>query len=101
MDAMSPFELDVVLHQPVRTRIAAFLASREGATFTELKKELAITDGNLESHIKKLLTANYIKKEKTTTATKRSQTIYTLTAHGQEAFENYLETLKRILSVQI
>ena len=100
MDATSPFELDATLHQPIRTRIAAFLIARDAATFTELKKELDITDGNLESHIKKLLASGYIKKEKKTGTTKRTQTVYTLTPEGKESFENYLETLKRILTLR-
>ncbi|MDH5778581.1 MAG: transcriptional regulator [Gammaproteobacteria bacterium] len=100
MDAMSPFELDATLHQPIRTRIAAFLIARGEATFTELKKELAITDGNLESHIKKLRASGYLSKEKKMGASKRAQTVYSLTRDGQESFENYLETLKRILAVK-
>ncbi len=101
MDAMSPFELDVTLHQPVRTRIVAFLVTRGEATYTELKKQLTITDGNLESHMKKLLASGYLQKEKRTGTSKRVQTVYRLTPLGHEAFENYLETLKRILSVKI
>ncbi len=39
--------LDPLLHQPVRTQIAAYLAGRGEATFAELKRALAATDGNL------------------------------------------------------
>ena len=59
MDERSPPELDPILHQPVRTRIAAYLATRGETTFTELKQALAITDGNLEAHLKKLVAASY------------------------------------------
>ncbi|MDH5444111.1 MAG: transcriptional regulator [Gammaproteobacteria bacterium] len=99
MDSLAPLELDATLHQPVRTRIVAFLVTRGEATFTELKNELEITDGNLESHIKKLLAEKYMKKQKKTGPTKRSQTIYTLTKKGTDAFENYLETLKQVLTI--
>ncbi|MBI3563026.1 MAG: transcriptional regulator [Gammaproteobacteria bacterium] len=101
MDALSPIELDAVLHQPIRTRLAAFLMTRGEATFTELKKELSVTDGNLDAHIKKLLAANYLRAQKTEDKTQRTQTIYKLTAKGKGAFENYLETLKRVLSIRL
>lgn len=101
MDTLSPFELDNALHQPVRTRIAAFLYSRGEATFTELKKELALTDGNLDAHIKKLAAASYLRAQKTGDKNQRTQTIYKLTSKGKAAFENYLETLKRVLSIRL
>jgi len=53
-------EPDVPVHQPVRTRIAAYLAARGEATFNELKKAIEITDGNLEAHMKKLIGAGFI-----------------------------------------
>jgi len=101
MDAMSPFELDTVLHQPLRTRIAAFLATRDEATFTELKISLEVTDGNLESHIKKMVAIGYVRTKKLSVKKGRATTIYSLTKKGHEAFENYLEALKRILSVRL
>ena len=99
MDAHSPLELDTQLHQPIRTRIAAFLVTRGEATFTELKKELEITDGNLDAHIRKLVGAGYVETEKRS-GKGRPQTIYSLTKKGKTAFENYLETLKRLLNVR-
>lgn len=53
-------DIDILLHQPVRTRVAAFLSTRGEATFTEWKNVLEITDGNLDAHFKKLLTAGYL-----------------------------------------
>ena len=44
----SDFELDAVLHQPLRTQVVAYLAGRGTATFTELKKAVNASDGNLE-----------------------------------------------------
>jgi len=99
MDALSPFELDAILHQPLRTRIAAFLVARSEATFTELKTALGVTDGNLESHLKKLLSSGYMRAEKTPVEQGRPITMYSLTKKGRESFENYLETLKRVLSM--
>ena len=101
MDTLSPAELDTALHQPVRTRLAAFLYARGEATFTELKKELGVTDGNLDAHIKKLLAANYLRAQKSADKNQRTQTMYKLTGKGKAAFENYLETLKRVLSIRL
>lgn len=101
MDTLSPIELDANLHQPVRTRIAAFLMARGEASFTELKKELNVTDGNLDAHIKKLIAANYLRAQKIDEKKQRTQTVYKLTSKGKNAFENYLETLKRILTIRL
>ncbi len=98
MDAMTLPELDTVLHQPVRTRIAAFLVTREEATFSELKHELEITDGNLDAHLKKMIAENYVKTRKQT-GKGRPQTTYSLSAKGTTAFENYIETLKHLLKI--
>jgi len=97
MDMLSEPILDTVLHQPVRTRLAAFLYTRGEATFTELKKQLEVTDGNLDAHMKKFAAAGYISQKKATTGN-RSTTSYCLTSKGQHAFEDYIETMKRILS---
>lgn len=57
-------ELDPIMHQPVRTKIVAYLATRGTATFTEFKQVLSVTDGNLEGHIKKLTEAKYISTDR-------------------------------------
>ena len=101
MDTLSPFDLDTILHQPVRTRLVAFLYARGEATFTELKKELGVTDGNLDAHVKKLVAASYIRVQKSNDKSQRVQTIYKLSSKGKAAFENYLETLKRVLSIRL
>jgi predicted ArsR family transcriptional regulator len=88
-------ELDHVLHQPVRTRLVAYLAGRGEATFSELKKALEITDGNLEAHMKKLTAAHYVATEKET-GEGRPQTVYRLTDLGRERLERYVATLQSL-----
>lgn len=100
MDAMSSPELNTILHQPVRTRIVAYLATRGETTFNELKKALEITDGNLDSHMKKLVSVDYIKTKKLEASKGKQQTLYCLTETGRHEFEIYIETLKRLLSPQ-
>jgi len=91
-------ELDVVLHQPLRTRLVAYLSTREEATFTELKKLLTVTDGNLEAHIKKLRAAEYVITHKVK-GKGRPQTFYRLTEAGKEAFKQYVNQLQNLLNI--
>lgn len=93
-----PAELDRLLHQPVRTRIAAFLAGRDEASFTEIKKALDLTDGNLEAHMKKLVAADYVQPRKLDESA-RSQTIFTLTENGRDAFRGYVKALEQLISL--
>jgi predicted ArsR family transcriptional regulator len=90
-------DLDPVLHQPVRTRLVAYLAGRGEATFSELKKALEITDGNLEAHMKKLTAAEYVETEKET-GEGRPQTVYRLTAMGRDRLERYVATLQSLFT---
>jgi len=90
--------LDVVLHQPIRTRIVAYLSSRGEATFTELKQLLDVTDGNLEAHIKKLRAAEYVVTHKVK-GKGRPQTFYCLTASGKKAFKQYVSQLQSLLDI--
>lgn len=92
--------LDPVLHQPIRTRIVAFLVARGEATFTELKQALDITDGNLEAHMKKLKASGYIATDKQS-GKGRPQTLYCVTQTGHTAFKDYIESLQKLLNVEI
>src|SRR5262245_66575028 len=87
--------LDAVLHQPVRTQIVAYLIGREEATFSEFKRVLRVSDGNLESHMKKLIAADYITTRKDASSA-RQQTVYSLTPRGQTALRQYMDKLQQI-----
>lgn len=89
--------LDPLLHQPVRTQIAAYLAGRGEASFAELKRALAATDGNLDAHLTKLIDAGYLESRKETPASGRPQTVFSLTDIGRSAFATYVTTLSALL----
>jgi predicted ArsR family transcriptional regulator len=89
--------LDPLLHQPVRTQIAAYLAGRGEATFAELKRALAATDGNLDAHLGKLVEAGYLDSRKETSTAGRPQTVYSLTDNGRSAFATYVAALTALL----
>ncbi len=90
-------ELDSLLHQPVRTKIVAFLIARGEATFRELKNTLHITDGNLDAHMRKLVAAEYITTHKQS-GQGRPQTTYILSAKGESAFRVYLDNLQTLFN---
>lgn len=103
MDATTPAPefadaLDPLLHQPLRTQIAAYLMGRGEATFSELKRVLQCTDGNLDAHLKKLLAADYLLQERRGGGP-RVQTTYALTATGRAAFASYLSHLQKLFSL--
>lgn len=90
-------ELDALLHQPLRTQLVAFLAGAQEVTFTELRQSLGVSDGNLESHLKKLIAADYVGVRKDS-GHGRPQTSYFLTASGNAALQNYVLILQRLLT---
>jgi predicted ArsR family transcriptional regulator len=92
--------LDAVLHQPVRTRIVAYLVGRGEATFTELKRVLQASDGNLESHLKKLIAAEYV-ATRTDDSGSRPQTLYALTEAGRAALHTYAGNLQVLLGLGV
>src|SRR5512140_3184369 len=88
--------LDPLLHQPLRTQLAAFLAGAGEATFAELKRQLEVSDGNLDSHLKKLIAADYVGVRKDDSSV-RIQTCYALTKRGRTALQNYIMALQKLL----
>jgi DNA-binding MarR family transcriptional regulator len=89
-------QLDPLLHQPVRTRIVAFLSGRGEATFNELKRALSITDGNLGAHLCKLVEAGLVASHENA-ANARLHTIYTLTLSGRGALAAYVAQLSSLV----
>ncbi|MFT2543013.1 transcriptional regulator, partial [Escherichia coli] len=71
------------------------------ATFSELKRELAVSDGNLDSHIKKLIAVDYVEVRKESSEESgigRPQTVFMLTETGRNALQEYVAALQRMLS---
>ena len=89
-------ELDALLHQPLRTQLVAFLAGADEVTFSDLKRQLDISDGNLDSHLKKLISADYVTTRKET-GSGRPQTYYALTPTGLNALRGYVKALQALL----
>lgn len=84
--------LDPLLHQPARTQLVAFLSGRGEATFSELKRVLGVTDGNLGAHLAKLANAGLV-ASRGDARSGRVQTVFSLTPTGRAALAEYVEHL--------
>jgi len=94
--------LDPLLHQPSRTQLVAFLSGRGEATFSELKRVLGVTDGNLGAHLAKLVEAGYVVNSVATgeaASGGRAQTVYALTPAGRAALNEYVTRLSALMAL--
>jgi DNA-binding MarR family transcriptional regulator len=89
-------EIDRLVHEPARLAVMALLYVVESADFIFLMSQTGLTWGNLSAHMSKLEEAGYLAVEKTFKG-KRPNTNLRLTPQGREAFQNYVQSMKRIL----
>jgi DNA-binding HxlR family transcriptional regulator len=88
--------LDRIIHERMRLAIVSALAANETLSFSELKRLLQATDGNLSVHARKLEEAGYLACTKS--FEKRTpKTEYRLTAEGRRAFERYVGHLEALI----
>ncbi|MFT4284525.1 MAG: transcriptional regulator [Protaetiibacter sp.] len=92
-------ELDPVIHASARLRITAALAALDAGdriSFPRLQELLAMTAGNLSTHLRKLEDAGYVDVDKTFQG--RSPVTYlSLSQAGRRAFEDYTARLRALL----
>ena len=92
-----PFlQLDRVIHEKGRLAIMSMLAAAAELSFTELRNALAMTDGNLTTHIRALQEAGYVAVAKSF-QNRRPLTTCSLTAAGRRAFADYINLLEQIV----
>jgi DNA-binding transcriptional ArsR family regulator len=89
-------ELDPVLSTPVRLAIVSALVKVKQADFGQLLEITQTTQGNLSHQLKKLQEADYIAIEKKFKGN-YPQTLCKLTSKGREAFERYVQVIKKYL----
>ncbi len=86
-----------VFHEPSRLAIlSALIGVEDGLTFSQLKQECDLTDGNLSRHLKTLEDAGVIEIQKRFVRNK-PQTRVILTEMGRENFLEYLKALEEVL----
>jgi DNA-binding HxlR family transcriptional regulator len=90
-------ELDPVIHGRMRLGIMAHLSNAQSAHFSELKRVLQATDGNLSGNLRTLEEAGYISSEKFFMS-RRPVTQFTITEAGRAAFGRYLDVLANLLN---
>lgn len=89
-------QLDRLIHEKLRLGIVSALAATPALTFTDLKKLLETTDGNLSVHARKLEDAGYISCEKSFEG-RMPKTEYKLTADGRDALNRYLDHMEALV----
>jgi DNA-binding MarR family transcriptional regulator len=88
--------LDKVIHEKGRMAIMSLLAVTSEISFTDMRNDLGMTDGNLTTHIKHLQKAGYVGVTKSFRG-KRPLTTLSLTTDGRTAFTTYIDTLEQIV----
>ncbi|UYP46095.1 hypothetical protein NEF87_002380 [Candidatus Lokiarchaeum ossiferum] len=89
------FTPNELLKVPLRFNIMFLLFNYSQMGFTELKKLLKCTPGNLDHHLKKLILAGWI--EDRITFSPRPLKILRITPKGQEKFSFQIQQLKKII----
>jgi len=95
--ARKPGELDRLIHERLRLGIVSALAVNDSLSFSDLKKLMKTTDGNLSVHARKLEEADYITCTKSFEG-RMPNTQYRLTATGRRALERYLDHMEALIS---
>jgi DNA-binding HxlR family transcriptional regulator len=88
--------LDRLIHERLRLGIVSALAVNDTLSFSDLKKLMKTTDGNLSVHARKLEEAEYIACTKSFEG-RMPKTEYRLTATGRRALERYLDHMEALI----
>jgi DNA-binding MarR family transcriptional regulator len=89
-------DLDRLIHERIRLGIVSALAVNDSLTFSELKRLMKTTDGNLSVHARKLEEARYLTFTKSFEG-RVPKTEYRLTAAGRRALERYLSHMEALI----
>ena len=88
--------LDHLIHERIRLGIVSALAVNDTMTFSDLKKLLNTTDGNLSVHARKLENASYVSCTKSFEG-RIPRTKYKLTENGRRVLERYLDHMDALI----
>ena len=95
-DKRSTLELDRLIHERLRLGIVSALAVNAQLSFSDLKRLLNTTDGNLSVHARKLEDAQYISCDKSFDG-RVPRSDYRLTPSGRRALEKYLAHMEALI----
>jgi len=89
-------KLDRLIHDRLRLGILSALSVNPSLTFSDLKKLLDASDGNLSVHARKLEEAGYLQCTKSF-AGRMPKTEYRLSASGRKALDRYLDHMEALI----
>jgi len=92
-------QFDKAFENRIRLQIMSVLVVNESYDFNSLKELLAVTDGNLASHLKGLEKEEYIEVIKSFLG-RKPNTRYHATAKGINAFKRHLDALEKLIKQQ-
>ena len=90
---------DKAFENRIRLQVMSVLVANESYDFNSLKELLAVTDGNLASHLKALEKEEYITVIKTFLG-RKPNTRYKASQKGTHAFKKHLEALENLIKQQ-
>ena len=97
MRIFDPF--DKAFENRLRLQVMSVLVANDHYDFNALKELLAVTDGNLASHLKALEKEEYININKSFIG-RKPNTKYSATKLGKQAFKKHLEALENLIKQQ-
>jgi DNA-binding HxlR family transcriptional regulator len=89
--------LDRLIHERLRLGIISALTANPVLSFTDLKRLLKTTDGNLSVHARKLEEAGYVSCTKSFDG-RTPRTEFRLTAAGKAALLRYLDHMEALIT---
>lgn len=93
---MKDVALNKSFHQPIRTKIVAYLLNVQQAEYKEIRNMFNLSDGHMTTHMRELISKEYVMVQKEFIDNK-PRTIYRLTEKGISDFKLYLDSLKALL----
>lgn len=91
-------EIDELLGTSARLAIVLTLASGRPWTFTALRDETGLADGNLHVQTRKLVAAEYVSSEKTKRGN-RQVTAFKITPHGLQKLRDHVQRVGQYLGI--
>ena len=89
-------DLNKIIHERMRLGIISALAANKKLSFSDLKKLLNTTDGNISVHSRKLEDAGYLKCLKSF-RDRKPLTEYQITKKGRSALGKYLNHMEALI----
>lgn len=89
-------QLNKIFDSRIRIGIMSALMVNADINFNDLKAIVEATDGNLATHIKTLEDHQYIRVRKGFIG-RKTNTLYSITTLGEQAFRHHLDALEKII----